>query len=305
MSVKIEISHVGTEAVDAYAPVASDRRKPADICSPARPGQMSPGSRTTADSPARSGLGKAQAGPVMLKPGRTGRLRTLDHPFIMVGKYAPRWMGVPVCTGYTSFFGILNYCPHTKPLFKLAVEYRSVRKLKRYHDEWYIGLRSEVTCCLTVDSQKIQVPHVVNYNSLLVESEFHPNSADRSVRPYLLTDSNIKFVGDPPLAFPVFIPTVPQFLDSCLNCIRGRSCRDDRSCILPQIDLDNIARYLVLDSPSQQHKLLAKVANRERLAEYFQMRERNQQRRMKRIMERRAKYQVDAQLEVPIVIPAK
>ncbi|KAG0126516.1 hypothetical protein HOY82DRAFT_614931 [Tuber indicum] len=63
MSVKIEISHVGTEAVDTYAPVASDRRKPADICSLARPGQMRPGSRTTADSPARSGLGKAQAGP--------------------------------------------------------------------------------------------------------------------------------------------------------------------------------------------------------------------------------------------------
>ncbi|RPA88904.1 hypothetical protein L873DRAFT_1823812 [Choiromyces venosus 120613-1] len=24
-----------------------------------------------------------------------------DHPFIMVGKYALRWMGVPVHTGYT------------------------------------------------------------------------------------------------------------------------------------------------------------------------------------------------------------
>ncbi|KAG0137925.1 hypothetical protein HOY82DRAFT_597192 [Tuber indicum] len=77
MSVKVEISHVGTEAVDAYAPVASDRLKAADIFSPARPGQMRPGSRTTADSPARLGLGKAQAGPVMLKPGRTGLLRTL------------------------------------------------------------------------------------------------------------------------------------------------------------------------------------------------------------------------------------
>ena len=114
---------------------------------------------------------------------------------------------------------------------------------------------------LTVDTPKTQVPHVVNYNSALVESEFHPNSSGRSVRPYLLTDDNIKFVGDLPLPFPVFIPTIPQFLDPCLDCIVGRKAIDYPSCTLPTIDIENMARYLLFDLPSQQDKLLSKVTN--------------------------------------------
>ena len=174
------------------------------------------------------------------------------------------------------------------------VDHRSVRKLKRYDDEWFVSLCDEGSYNITVDTHKIRVPHVVNYNSVLVESQFHPNSSDRSVKPYLITDENIKFVGDLPLTFPVFIPTVPQFLDSCLNCILGRRSNDDRSCALPQMDMDNLFRYLVLDSPSQQDKLLSSVTNSKQLAEYFTERRLLQAKRVKKIMERRAKCQRNA-----------
>ena len=178
------------------------------------------------------------------------------------------------------------------------IEHRSVRKLKRYDERWFLSLCDEDSYCLSVDLPKIQIPHVVNYNSVLVEPEFHPKGPERTgtgrtAMPYLITDENIRFVGDLPLTFPVFIPTIPQFLDSCLNCIRGRKSIDDSSCALPQIDMDNLARYLVLDLPSQQDKFLSKVTSSQRLAEYFTYRQCVQERRIQRIMQRRAKYQAN------------
>ncbi|KAG0642976.1 hypothetical protein HOY80DRAFT_948377 [Tuber brumale] len=255
-------------------------------------------------------------------------LNAHDHPFIMVGKYALRWMGVPVYTGYTidilvrttQLSNIHRAFVQTKEWLEVdesgieehdlefhCIEHRLSRKLKRYNEDWFIRLCDEDSYCLAVDTQKTQVPHVLNYNCALVESEFHPNGSGRPgrVRPFLLTDNNIKFVGDPAITFPVFIPTIPQFVDSCLGCIRGRDFNKDQSCILPQIDLDNLERYLVLDSPSQRDKLLAKVTDCKRLTEYFTKREEDQERRMKRVMQRRAKRQVDAtsSLEVPFFMP--
>jgi len=114
---------------------------------------------------------------------------------------------------------------------------------------------------LTVDTQKIRVPHVANYDSVLVESEFHPNSSGRSVNPYLITHENIKFVGELLPTFPAPTPTVLHFLDSCLNCIWGRRSSYDRPCALPEIAVGILARYLVLDSPGQQDKLLSSGTN--------------------------------------------
>ncbi|KAG0130087.1 hypothetical protein HOY82DRAFT_592247 [Tuber indicum] len=242
-------------------------------------------------------------------------LNSHGHPFVMVGKYALRWMGVPAYTGYTvdilvrttqlvsihqafiqtgEWREVDESCTDELDLEFHAVEHRSVRKLKRFDDDWFLSLCDEGSCSLAVDTKKIQVPHVVNCNSVLVESEFHPDSSDRSVRPYLITECNIKFAGDQPITFPIFIPTIPQFLDSCLDCIGDGRSSDDGSYSLPQIDMDNLARYLVLDSPDQQAKLLAKVKNREGLTQYFEKRRRNQERGMKRVMERQIKRQVDA-----------
>ncbi|KAG0130079.1 hypothetical protein HOY82DRAFT_609973 [Tuber indicum] len=214
----------------------------------------------------------------------------------MVGKYALRRMEVPVHTGYT-----IDILVPTIQLVSIhqafiqtferlavdesgmddlhldfhAVEYRSVRTFPRSDGEWFLIFRGEGSWRLAVDTRKVQAPHVLSCDRVLVESEFHPNCSDRSVMPYLITDDNTKFAGDQPITFPVFTPTIPQFLDSCRDCIGDGRSSDGGSCALRQFDMDNLARYLVLESPSQQAKLLAKVANSERLTQYFEKRRQN------------------------------
>ncbi|RPA97816.1 hypothetical protein L873DRAFT_1836217 [Choiromyces venosus 120613-1] len=245
-----------------------------------------------------------------------------DHPFIMVGTYALRWMGVQVLPGYimdilirtSQVASICQALAQTgewlevdessiPALVTLAEreECRSVRRFKRCDDQWYISLCSEDTYRLTVDSEKIQVPHPVNFNSVLVESEFHPNptgrSTDQRSRPYLMTDKNIPFVwaAGGQVSFPVFIPRIPEFLDSCLNCMGGRNYMDDDS---------SMARYLLLDLPHQQDKLLSKVKNTKWLAEFFAERQGRQERRMKEVMERQAKHAAHAKPgpQVPFIM---
>ncbi|KAG0130084.1 hypothetical protein HOY82DRAFT_609977 [Tuber indicum] len=201
----------------------------------------------------------------------------------MVGKYALRWMGAPVYTGYT-----IDILVRTTQLVSIHQEFIQTA-------EW-----------LEVD-ESVKDELVWEFHAVLLESEFHPYSSDRSVRPYLIMDGNIKFAGDQPITFPIFIPTIPQFLDSFLDCIGDGRSSDNGSCALPQIDIYNLARYLVLDSPSQQARLLAKVTNSEGLTQYFEKQRPNQERGMKRVMERQMKHRVDTRpgpgvpsVEVPL-----
>ncbi|KAG0133732.1 hypothetical protein HOY82DRAFT_251854 [Tuber indicum] len=112
-------------------------------------------------------------------------------------------------------------------LVRLAerAERRSIRRFKRHDDQWYISLCSEDTYRLAIDTEKVQVPHPINFNSVLMEPEFRPNPADRRFKPYLITDKNIEFVWAPggSVSFPVFVPSIPEYVDSCLNCMGGRS----------------------------------------------------------------------------------
>lgn len=176
------------------------------------------------------------------------------------------------------------------------VEHFPVRKLKWLYGEWYLRLCHEDSCHIIVDTEKIQVPHVINWNSALVESEFHPDAPDHITRPrtppFLLTDENIKFTPDQAITFPVFIPTIPQFIDSCLHFVVGSMDTLYRMPTPPYTDLSYMERYLGLDSPHQQDKLLAKVKNREGLVKYFAHRQQCKERRVKRMMERRARHAV-------------
>ncbi|KAG0643114.1 hypothetical protein HOY80DRAFT_947392, partial [Tuber brumale] len=252
-----------------------------------------------------------------------------DHPFVLVGRYALKWMGVPVHTGYvmdilvrTSQVGsICKALAQTGewlevdessipefPMLSELPEHRSEGRFKRHDDQWYICLCSESTYHLTVDTEKVQVPHPINFVPALMESEFHPNPTDRRAKPYprpfLITDENLKFVWGEPVTFPVFIPSIPEFFDSCLDCMGGRTYLDDDTCRIPQIDIDYLSRYLILDSLSQQDKLLSKVQNTKQLAEYFADRRRSQERRMQRVMERRAKHGADSRPgpQVPFIM---
>ncbi|KAG0137713.1 hypothetical protein HOY82DRAFT_597529 [Tuber indicum] len=71
---------------------------------------------------------------------------------------------------------------------------------------------------------EIQIPHVFNYYSILVESEFHPNGSDRSVRPYMITDGNIKFARDQPTTPPSRHPP-PSHLDTHHTAVSGLQSR--------------------------------------------------------------------------------
>ena len=171
---------------------------------------------------------------------------------------------------------------------------RAVGRFKRLDDDWYICLYSEDTYHLKVDTEKVQVPHPINFNPVIMESQFHPNPKDRRVRPFLITDKNVEFVWGEKVTIPVFIPSIPEFFDSCLSCMGGQTYMEDDNCRIPQIDMDYLARYLLLDSPAQQDKLLSKVKDTKQLAKYFADRQWWQERRMKRVMGRREKFGADS-----------
>ncbi|KAG0125801.1 hypothetical protein HOY82DRAFT_130150 [Tuber indicum] len=137
---------------------------------------------------------------------RNSQLASIYHAFVRTGE----WLGVDESTMPTFLMG--GDLP----------ECRSVQRLKRHDESLYISLCTEESYRISVNTKKVQVPHILTFNSASVESEFHPNASDRSVKPYLFTDEKIKFVGDPPITFPVFIPTIPEYIDSCLDIIHDR-----------------------------------------------------------------------------------
>ena len=136
------------------------------------------------------------------------------------------------------------------------------------------------------------MPHPISLNAGLVESEFHPQShgsASQALSYYRRKKSNLCGASQS-ITFPVFIPTIPEYLDSCLSTTGGRSHVDDDSCLVPECDLDYLSRYLALDSPHQQDKLLSKVRQVKLLEGYFVSRRQRQDTRMKKILERRRKH---------------
>lgn len=137
-----------------------------------------------------------------------------------------------------------------------------------------------------------------------MESEFHPNPTDRQVRPFLITDENIKFVWAEPITFPVFIPTIPEYIDSCLSCTGGRSYLDDESCGVSEGDQDYLSRYLALDSPHQQDILLSKVHQVKLLEDFLINCQWQQEKRMKKGLERRRKHSLNRNSgpQVPFVM---
>ncbi|PUU83489.1 hypothetical protein B9Z19DRAFT_1189607 [Tuber borchii] len=97
----------------------------------------------------------------------------------MAGYYALWWMGVPVslgcaCMTYLSYGGPPGanltgdiYIPAlVQTDERLEVDESKIPGLNCDGDSYR----------LVVDTEKIQVPHIVNRNSALVESEFHPEA---------------------------------------------------------------------------------------------------------------------------------
>ncbi|KAG0125359.1 hypothetical protein HOY82DRAFT_571954, partial [Tuber indicum] len=133
-----------------------------------------------------------------------------DHFFVQARTNALNWMGVPVCSGYImdilvrasqvgEWLEVDKYSVPGLAMLPESGEQYSVGWFKRYDDQWYICLCTEDNYRLTVDTEKIQVPHPINFNSTLAGSEFHPYPKYRfphyrSSLPYLITYEDVNFV---------------------------------------------------------------------------------------------------------------
>ncbi|KAF8245540.1 hypothetical protein K440DRAFT_662723 [Wilcoxina mikolae CBS 423.85] len=230
-----------------------------------------------------------------------------NHPLIMVGRDAQRWMGIPVLTDKT--FDILVRTSQATSIYQALIRSGEwlevddfvtggelqrpvVQRLRRYDRDRYINLCNEDSYHLKVDTEKIQVPHIFTYNAVLMESQFHPDASHRTCGPRLIADKNIRFVPEDEqmLTIQIFIPTIPQFLDSCFDRIQDEKESGNESFFEPEIDIDNFVRYLLIDLPQQHDKLLAQVNNRKNLAAYLELKRERQKKRLQAVENRRQKY---------------
>jgi hypothetical protein len=111
----------------------------------------------------------------------------------------------------------------------------------------------------------IQAPWCEALNSVLLESDMHPNPETRSHYPRLLTTPNIRFLPhilcqsttrQPQTK--VYIPTIARYLDALLAQIRWLQENGYNSLMAsgPRSDVKFLVRYLFLEIPSQRKKLL-------------------------------------------------
>ncbi|KIM83532.1 hypothetical protein PILCRDRAFT_819160 [Piloderma croceum F 1598] len=136
-----------------------------------------------------------------------------------------------------------------------------------------INLYPENLFGLAIDGDLCEVPHIYAWNPVLVESSFHP-CPDRTThyRPELLSDTGTRFIpknpdqSPPPIRphrTPVYIPTIPRYIDACLS-------RHPQLCHLPDaprfsgnasMDISYLIRYLFLEIDAQRAKLLPTLAD--------------------------------------------
>lgn len=147
--------------------------------------------------------------------------------------------------------------------------------LKRVcHEEgeaWFLSLWSETDYHLSVDGVPIiEVPDARAYNTVLAQEEFHPDRERRRYGPFLLgTEKAMPFVSPRPARTakqktPIFIPTIPAFLDALLDQARSlQKCSAELSYSWrPLIHVDHMVRYLYLEEEYQRKALLPQLALR-------------------------------------------
>ena len=154
-----------------------------------------------------------------------------------------------------------------------AVRKAEVPRLERVNEQFYINLYPESLFGLLVDGDLCEVPHICAWNPVLVESSFHHPFPDHNhTRLALLSDTGTRFTPlnsdqSPhpirPHRTPVYIPTIPRYIDACLS-------RHPRLHHLPDaprlagnagMDISYLVRYLFLESDSQRAKLLPTLSD--------------------------------------------
>jgi hypothetical protein len=127
---------------------------------------------------------------------------------------------------------------------------------------------------LNVDGEKIEVldPHA--WNVVLMEERFdlHPSWAQAVSISYTTRKANgvqilpLALAQSANMKYPVYIPTIPRMLDALLDQARYRVTNAEnfpgKLGNRPTYHLQNSVRYLHLEKPQQQERVLPELAER-------------------------------------------
>ena len=146
-------------------------------------------------------------------------------------------------------------------------------------EQFYINLWPENIFGLAVDGDLCEVPHICAWNAVLIESMFYPFPDHNTAFPRLLCDSGTgpgtcftpknPDQSPPPIRphwTPVYIPTIPQYIDACLSRHLLLAHLPDAPWFLGVSDLDisYLIWYLFLEHGAQWEKLLPKLHRQRR-----------------------------------------
>jgi hypothetical protein len=136
-----------------------------------------------------------------------------------------------------------------------------VPRLKRLGQDFHILLWSEDICGLKVDGELCEVPHICSWNAVLAEPRFYHPPPPRVPAHHVLPNPGVVCMPrtpdqtPPPLRpkrTPVFIPTIPRYIDACLAFDSTQYSFPTR----PRVDIEYLIRYLFLELDGQREKLL-------------------------------------------------
>ena len=153
-----------------------------------------------------------------------------------------------------------------------AVRKAEVPRLERINEQFYINLYPENLFGLAVDGDLCEVPHICAWNPVLVETLFYPFPDHNHTCPALLSDTSTRFIppnpdqSPPPIRphrTPVYIPTIPRYIDACLSRHPRLSHLSDAPRLTGNggMDISYLIRYLFLENDAQRAKLLPTLSD--------------------------------------------
>ncbi|KAL3689378.1 hypothetical protein R1sor_015687 [Riccia sorocarpa] len=216
-----------------------------------------------------------------------GILGAFQHPIILIEEVAMLWMGVRVCPEYN--FDLLIKDSQLDDIIakflatglyervEQDIKYRlrdpyvmQVPRLRRIdqHPFRYVPLNlwSESIYMLPVTSPLVEVPAPMGLIINLVEDRFDLIPGGRSISYETVLARGLPIVPNKlalsaEFKVPVYIPSIPPFIDALLDKIRHPKTMGGS---LPPYHLSNFIRYLHLEKPSQRQKLIPELAKRNR-----------------------------------------
>jgi hypothetical protein len=167
----------------------------------------------------------------------------------------------------------------TSDFYIEQVRIAEVPRLERIGEQFYFNLWPENLLGLAVDGDLCEVPHICAWNPVLIESTFYPFPNRNTTFPQLLCDSGTgpgtRFTPKNPdqsphpirpHRTPVYIPTIPRYIDACLSRHPLVAYLADAPRFLGEsgLDISYLIRYLLLERDAQREKLLLELHGQRR-----------------------------------------